>query len=166
MVDMTASGWYPSNVQVLRSWRPWGPRGQRQNLVELQLNATNFNGGAACYPTNGIPAPGPTLVGLRESIEYIIPISAFQRVSGAGQPSLPARALQWGCQPPTYGVSGGTVTNPVKIRVYGVRIATGATGGAGAEATYISPAEFVTLYTASTIFSTDALKAYGIFVGK
>lgn len=166
MVDMTVSGWYPSNVQVLRSWRPWGPQGLRHALVELQMLATNFAAGAACYPTDGIPAPGPTLVGMRESIEYIIPISPFTRVSGSGQPSLPARSIPWGCQPPTYGVSGGTVSNPVRIRVFGNRFSTAVSAGAGAEATYTQQVEYATLYTASTIFTTDAMKAYGIFVGK
>lgn len=164
--DMTASGWYPSNVQVLRSWRPWGPHGLRQALVEMQMLATNFGGGGDFYPTNGIPAPAPTLVGFRESIEYIIPVSPFMRVSGNGMPSLPANALPWGCQPPTYGVSGGTVSNPVRIRVFSNRFSTAVSAGAGAEATYTRQVEYCTLYTASSVFSTDAMKAYGIFVGK
>lgn len=164
---MTASGWYPSDVTVLRSWRPWGPEGQRQNLVQLQLEATNFGGGADTYPTDGIPAPDPSVVGFRENISYIIPVSPFFAKAGPGAgPSLNGGAMVWGCFPPTFGASGAGTNNACKLRFAAIRLATTVSGGPGAEATDIRQREFVTLYTASTMFSTDALVAYGIFVGK
>lgn len=163
---MTASGWYPSNILVIKSWRPWGPNAMRQALVQMQVEATNFGGGADTYPTEGIPAPEPSKVGFRECIEYIIPLGPFTRVSGPGAPSLPAKAIPWGCEPPTFGASGGGTDITCRLKLFCVRFSTAVSVGAGAEATYTGQAEFPSAYTASSIFSTDTMKAYGIFVGK
>lgn len=152
MAEMTASGWYPSNVKVIKAWRPWGPNTPRHALVKLQMEATNFGGGAHLYPYRGIPCPDPSLVGFRDHIDYVIPVQHFTHVTKAGN------YLSWSCTPPTGGVSGGTVSTGPRIRVRG---AFGATPSQGPT----SVLEAVTTMAASTLFTTDTMSAVGIFVG-
>lgn len=153
MADMTASGWYPSNVQVVREFRQWGAGNLNGSLVQLTMEATQFGGGAQVYPGSGIPAPFPSTVGLRQAIEYIIPVSPFRHVTRAG------RVLSWGCLPPTYGASGGTVSTGCAIVMQGLD---GASPSGGP--TYLL--EAVSTLAASTLFTTDTMRAYGIFVGR
>ncbi len=152
MADMTASGWYASNVRVIKSWRGWGPGVAKQSLVEMVLEATNFGGGAHLYPGDGIPAPAPSLVGFQHAVEYIIPVSPFHGTTAA------ARWIPWGCVPPTFGASGGTVSTGAKIRMQGLIGAT-PSGGPTYMLEQVSTA-------ASTLFSTDTYRAFGIFVGR
>lgn len=153
MADMTASGWYPSNVKVIRSWRPWGPQAMRHALVKFTMEATNFGGGAHVYPGEGIPVPFPSTVGFRESIEYVIPVQHFYGVTAKG------RFLTWGCNPPTYGGSGGTVSTGARIRI-GAGLNTSPSQGPS------YALEAVSTLAASTLFTTDTMTAIGIFVGK
>ena len=162
MAVMTASGWEAAGVVVvLRTWRPWGPQGGRQAMVQLNLAATNFGNGAELYPTDGVPPPNPSLVGFRDHISYIIPISPFLPAAGPGAgPSLPQTAVAWGCVPPTFGASG-TGNYQCRLRLFANRAPTLLPG---AEATYVGQVEFTTGYNASTIFGNAVRSAYGIFV--
>lgn len=166
MVDMTASGWYPSNVQVIKSWRPWGPKGQRQSLVQMTINATNFGGGAHLIPGEGIPAPLPTLVGFRESIDYIIPVSPFIHTTRAPGHAASGWSLQWGCLPPTYGVSGGTVSTGPRLTVQLAMIRVSGTVSAANGVTQPILYAGGSVVAATDNFTTDTMRAYGIFVGK
>lgn len=168
MADMTASGWYPSNVQVLKTWRPWGPQSERHVLVKMLAHATNFGNGAHLVPREGVPAPFPSTVGFRENIEYIIPVSPFTVVSGpaAGDPYL-----IWGCTPPTGGASGGTVSTGARLNflcpVFSIRVSgevSAANGVTFAAASWHQQA--VSALAASDLFSTSVLQGIGIFVGK
>ena len=157
MADMTASGWYPSNVKVIRSWRPMGPNSLRHTLVKFVAEATNFGGGAQLYPGEGIPAPAASTVGFRESVEYIIPVAAFVGATGATN-----RYINWSCVPPTYGVSGGTVSTGCRLKLESYRVSGSASAAAGA-----NNLEAVSSFAASDIWVTGlSYKAYGIFVGK
>lgn len=168
MADMTASGWYPSNVEVLRSWRPWGPQSLRHALVEMRAHATSFGNGAHLVPREGVPAPLPSTVGFRESIEYIIPVQPFVVASGAAAGD---RFLQWGCAPPTYGASGGTVSTGPRLMflnpVFSLRVSgevSAANGVTFAGASWHQQA--VSALAASDLFTTSLMKGVGIFVGK
>lgn len=166
MVDMTASGWYPSNVQVIKSWRPWGPKGQRQSLVQMTIQATNFSGGAAVIPGEGIPAPLPSTVGFRESIDYILPVSPFIHVTRVAGHAASGWSLNWGCLPPTYGVSGGTVSTGPRLTVALAQVRV--SGEVSAANGTTRPWNYAggSVVAASDNFTTDTMRAYGIFVGK
>lgn len=159
MVDMTASGWEcPSGnagaaVQILDKWRPWGPGGRRMALVQLNLTATNFGNGAHVYPGEGIPAPAPSLVGFRECVDYIIPLGPFVGATAIG------RSLVWGSTPPTYGVSGGTVSTGNRIRVQGL-------GGATPSGGPTYQLEAVSTLAATDLFTTNVYQTNAIFVGR
>lgn len=158
MVDMTATGWdapdatggFGAAVRVLNTWRPYGPGSRRVALVQLTLAATNFGNGAGVYPGEGVPAPSPSTVGFRNNIDYIIPLSPFSLVTGAG------RILSWGCVPQTYAASGA-VTGP-RLRFTGLN---GATPSAGA--TY--QLEAVSSLQAQVLLSTSVMMAHALFVG-
>lgn len=156
MVAMTASGWEAAGaVNILQTFRPAGPGMQRRALVQLVLSATNFGNGAHLYPSgNGIPLPAPTLVGFREYISYVIPLGPFAAVG------LNTRHISWGAVPPSGGASGSaTPAGSPLMRVAGLM---GATPSGGP--TY--QLEAVTTLAASTLFTTNAMQANAIFVGK
>lgn len=155
MPAMTATGWDAAGaITILKTYRPYGPQQQRQALVQLVLTATNFGNGAHFYPSSpGIPLPSPTRVGFRESIDYVIPLGALVGATGI------SRYVMWGCQPPTGGVSGTTPGLTPGMRVAGL---VGATPSGGP--TYIL--EAVTTLAASTLFTTNALQTFALFVGR
>lgn len=172
MVDMTATGWDPAGaVNIVRRHRPWGPNGERQNVIQLNFTATNFGDGAHVYPSAGIPAPGPSTCGLREYISYMIPFGPFMLAGGAGAPSVPVHMLPWGVMVPTGGVSGAVAPrNSPLIRVFTVRTGTDATGGAGAEPLLggiVKLREFTTAVVVSDIAVTGlTYTAFAMVVGK
>ena len=151
MADMAASGWVASDISILKSMRSWGPGNQRAALVQINVLASNW--GTEVYPGEGIPAPLPTMVGFREYVDYIIPLGAF---TGA---TANARWLSWGCVPPTYGVTGGTVSTGPRLKVVGL-------GGASPSGGPTFILEAVSSLAATTLFTTNAYRAAAIFVGK
>lgn len=161
MADMSASGWYPSNVQVIRSWKQWGVGNLRQSLVQLTMEATQFGGGAQLVPLEGIPAPLPSTVGLRQAIEYIIPVSPFYHTTQAA-----GRFLTWGCVPPTYGASGGTVSTGCRIKIMDPQVRISGSASAANGITSVLFTQGVSGRAASDVFTTDTMRAYGIFVGR
>ena len=165
VADITASGWAAGSatdgsgaaVQVLRTWRPWGPQGGRHALVQLNFAASNFGDASGGYPTNGIPAPNPSLVGFRDHISYIIPVSPFFRKKGPGVLTGP---VIWGCVPPTYGASTGTAqVNTCFIRVMSPFTVTGS-----ASDVQLKMQEAASSVVVSTLFSSDVMTAYAVFV--
>ena len=152
MADMAASGWVASDISILKSMRSWGPGNQRAALVQINMAASNW--GTEVYPGEGIPAPLPSMVGFREYIDYIIPLGAFTGAVAV------TRWVGWGCVPPTYGVSGGTVSTGVRLKVAGF-INSAVPTDANA-----SPLEAVSSMAATTLFTNNIMRAHAIFVGK
>lgn len=147
-MTVSPSGWIPSNVAVVQPARPWGAGDALHTVVQLTICASDFPG-SQTYASNigSMALPGPSHVGL-SSIRYVIPICPFFHVTVAG------RFLSWGYHTPT-----GAVTNPNGHIVVGSVI--GATPSQGPSYGREQPSA----RAVSTIFTTDTMRAYGIFVG-
>lgn len=172
MANITASGWQASALTVLRSSAGAGSRTGRENLVKIQFFSDDH--GAGLYPSNGIPAPGPSLVGLRK-IDYVIPISPlFSNRSPVTTYGVSDRkCFMWGVYIPSQGVSGATsAAGGLSMRlVGGIPLASG-TGDptwAGAAPSFADRAylrELTTDISASQLAPTTAaahLVGYAIF---
>lgn len=108
MVDITATGWQASALTVLQSFAGAGARTGRENLVQIKFYPDDHTG-ARVYPSNGIPAPGPSLVGLRE-IDYIIPLSPLFSLRGpvTTYGVSDRKCFMWGVYHPSKSASGVT----------------------------------------------------------
>lgn len=142
MADLTASGWQPSNISVLETER-FGI-GVRKTLVKMVVCASDF--GAGVMPFEGMPPPAPSLVGLKGSISYIIPVCPFRHVTKSD------RILVWGSRP-----RDNTASQSCTLVFEGIG------GSASAGPTY--PLVVPTTVAASTLFTTDPMVGYGLFVG-
>lgn len=79
--------WQASDVQVLDSMRPWGAGAKRQVLAKLTFHTNGISGAALTYPSDGLPAPAPTLFGMRGAVNYLIPLGPFM------SPAYPANVI-------------------------------------------------------------------------
>jgi hypothetical protein len=151
MADMTASGWYPSNTNIL--YTSIDNAGYKHVLLIHELHATNFGGGAHLYPYSdgGIPPPPASDLGMNR-ILYIIPMGLINSAT------INSRMLAWGSRPAVNnGVSGSTATSNVKIHV---QVQSGTPSGGP---TYMTQAASGT--AASTLFTTDACLISMLVVG-
>lgn len=169
MAVMTATGWDPARaITIIKRTRRFGARVSKRVLIQMEFNPTNFGDGAQTYPSNGMPCPSPSTVGLN-SIYYIIPISPFVRTAGNGPTTFTSRAFPWGCAVPTWGTSGAaaqTIT-PVMRLICGPAVVTGPSGANALMQARSLCNELTTDTAASDICPTAAaLMAFGMVVGR
>lgn len=148
---VAASGWIPSNVQVLQSRVQ--SKGQTEALVQLTLEPSQWQ---AASGTGQLDVPGyfavpaPQLVGLNR-LSYVIPICPFYGLTAAG------RWMVWGWTAPP--VSGGVAAAPNGgIHVIGV----GGIDVSGGPSVSREPALGSAV---SSVFTSDTYRAYALFVG-
>lgn len=116
MGDLVVSGWLPTNVKVLRQTFAAGALPVRENVVRLVFHADSFAAANLAYPTNGIPLPGPALVGLQR-IDYVIPICPLIDARAAAT-NFQRYGYVWGAYLPCGGISGATsARGPISMRL-------------------------------------------------
>lgn len=180
MADMTASGWEPAGaVVILQKSRANGARVGRRALVQLNMRASWFGTGAVNFPSDGVPAPAPSLVGFRKAISYIIPLGPFVGAAGVG-PSvvsvsdasalaaggLGRKVLPWGCVVPSAGTAEHDNGSPYLRFLGGPPVATAAGGASPSLGNAGSFTRGLTTEIAVTtvIVTGITLTAYAIFV--
>lgn len=152
MAAFAPTDWNATDVQVLRSSRPWGVNQGREVLAKLTFHTNGASLAGLTYPSDGLPVPAPSLLGMRETVEYVIPLGPFTPAAYPASIIYPWQAMQ----PAT-----GTPTRGARIRLTRYKPAT-------ALSQVVTDWEFttggVTLIAPTT--ATSGLVGYLIAVGK
>lgn len=149
-MTIAASGWIPSNVQIINKNAGWGD-GRDSSLVQLTIqHDANWSGttDASEYTSpRWMPVPAPSLVGFHGRIDYVIPICPF--VARA----VNSRFVEFGYEPPTAAVPD----TPGRFRMRGAF-------GAGDGPTYPLEVSAGTLVT--EFMTSETYDGYALFVGR